>query len=270
MTSYKLCAEVRSRIAGIVKDRGYTAAEVAGLVGCHVTNVRAAVARMCSDGLLFTCRATGVNGTQHELWVFGDMAQRDAFYAECQRRSAEKQRQYHKEYQRRIRARRAERVRLARAQAAEVRKALKAQEREETERREAAEKAARVEQRRREAELRRAEVEQRKERARLDREAAAARKQREKAEAKKTRERLKAETKAAGALVFKGGTDSPKAVKPRGPAMLPGEPVIPPGVEVQRLENNLTPQVKVQGGFSSLPPGYYTMPASSWVKAVAA
>lgn len=112
--------------------------------------------------------------------------------------------------------------------------------------------------------LRAAEAEIAKKRARLDREAAAAETQRQKAEARSQMARLKAETKALGQLEKLKGTSSPKPAPARGPAMLPGDPIIPAGVTVQKLGNNLMPPTpKLQGGFSSLPPGVYALPPSS-------
>lgn len=94
-----------------------------------------------------------------------------------------------------------------------------------------------------------AEREQRKERQRLDREAKAAEKQREKAEAKKLKTRLKAETKAAGRLVFKGGTDSPK---PKKPAFADLPVVNPNGVKPVVIESKLRDRFAVDGKVPSV------------------
>lgn len=242
MTRIRFSTAARvEQVAAVLTPAGVTTAQIAEALGIKTDSrmsliMKAAVAAGAAFG---TFARVSQDKQTPEMVYFPTAADRDTFRAAYEvwreqrakeRRSgtdrARYQRNRGKEIARRSAARKeARELREANRLAAEMVRKAEREQRQAQRQAKAAEKAealAQAQQRRLEAEIRRAEAEQRKERARLNREAAAAQKQRAMAEAKKTKDRLKAETRAAGALVFKGGTDVQKVQKPRGPAFIDG------------------------------------------------
>lgn len=250
-----LSPEKRERIVSMLTDDGMPVRRIALAVDCCATNARTTISRLAKDGLIFTTRASTAEAPRSEVWAFPTAHARDVFRADRNAASAERVRLYQSAQSAARKAQRhAEgRSRSARSLAAEQRETRKTEER-------ANEKA-----------LRAAEAELAKLHARHEREAKAAEKQRLKAEAKTQREKLRTQTKALGMLPKPKGTATPPAPKPRGPAFLQG-PADESRAKVTKLPpppERFAPTAPV-GGFSSLPPGVYTMPASKWAEAVAA
>lgn len=225
MQSFKLGASTRARILAAVREAPTTVKALSQALGAHITNLRSTVARMGGSGEVFTCRARGEGHETHEVWVFADMAERDAFHAACEARTQELQRQHQARYRERNKALHAERARRARAQVA----AKKAEDK-------ARELAARLERAQAEKhaeDIRRAEREIARQKARQEREAAAAEKDRQRKAAKAAQLRLKAETKAAGKLAkLKAANPAPVRVTPAPRADLPI--IIPANVRITR------------------------------------
>lgn len=198
-----LSPEKQSRIVSMLTDEGMPVRRIIEAIGCNPANARTTVVNLAAQGRIFTVRTSTDEAPRSEVWCFPTPEARDRFKESRALASRERIREHHREQAAKRKAERhaCGRTRSARSLAAEEREAKKAQERA----------------------LRAAEAELAKQRARLDREAAAAQKQREKAEAKSQQKRLKAETKAAGAAIFKAGTSSPAPKRPQGPAHLAGE-----------------------------------------------
>lgn len=260
----KLGAEARARIVASVQVQGLPVRRIAEVIGAHATNVRSVVARLCADGLVFTCRVCASGKGRHEVWVFGDMAQRDAFHAECKARSAENQRRIRREYLQRNRELHNERARMARARASLVKADLR--QREAAARAERAKAALQeIERQRAAVAVRRAEREIAKQRERLAREARAAERARAQAEAKKTRERLKAETRAASQMAKASNTARPAPVR-IGPALRADGPIIiPEGLVIQRA-----PTPPDRWAVSNPAPVCNSRDCRAWAKAVTA
>lgn len=250
MPRYKLGAEMRARILDAVRVKPMPLLELADALNVHITNLRSTVAVMCSDGDLFTCRARGADREKHEVWAFADMAQRNAFAAECQARTDALQRRYQAEYRERVKATRAEHARRARAQVAE---------------RKAAERLARAQAEQKAREIRLAEREIAKQRERHESEAKTAEKARARAEAKKTQQRLKAETRAAGKLAKPDNTARPAPVRvapaPRNDAPI----IIPANVRITRA-----PSPPDRWAVSTAPSVISSSECRKWAKAVTA
>jgi hypothetical protein len=111
-----------------------------------------------------------------------------------------------------------------------------------------------------------AEREQAKRRARLEREAKAAANQREKAEAKKLKDRLKAETKAAGQLAKLKVTAvaAPRVVVPKGPAHIAGE------LDMSRAKITRAPTPPDRFTVTQAPSVVSSVQCRKWAEAVAA
>jgi hypothetical protein len=256
MHRYALGAEARANIVTICKAGGRPIADLAALLGAHVNNVRSVVARMSCDGDLFTCRVCAEGRQTHEVWVFSDMSARDAFHAQCERRSAQLQRRCQAEYRERNKALHAERARRARAQAAAARAEQKAQE-----------LAAKLEQaiaQKHAADIRRAERELARQKARQQREHAAAEKDRQRKAAKAAQLRLKAETKAAGMLGKPKGTASPAPAKVRGPAFVAGE------LDLSRARITKAPTPRGRYEVDAAPSVISSRECRAWAEAAAA
>lgn len=256
MQKFKLGAEARARILATVREKPTTVKALALMLGAHITNLRSTVARMGSDGDLFTCRARGEGHETHEVWVFADMAERNAFHAACEARTEELQRQYQAQYRERNKALHAERARRARAQAAALKAEVKAREQAARLERAKAEKHA--------ADIRRAEREIAQQKARQEREAAAAEKDRQRKAAKAAQLRLKAETKAAGKLVkLKPANAAPVRVTT---PLRPDLPiVVPAGLQIQRA-----PTPPDRWAVSNPAPVISSSECRAWAKAVTA
>lgn len=112
--------------------------------------------------------------------------------------------------------------------------------------------------------MRAAEKEIAKARARQEREAAAALKHRERIAAKTQQQRLKAETKAAGALGKQKGTASPTVAPVRGPAMLPGE------LDLSRAKITIAPTPPGRWASTDAPSVVSSRESRKWTEAVAA
>lgn len=239
--------EKQDRIVHMLTAEGMPVRRIVAALGCNVSNVRATVSSLAAQGRIFTARACTSEAKLHEVWAFPTAADRDRFAEERRLASALHVIEYRKaQAEKRKKARHAEgRSRSAMAIAAEAREAQKAVARAQA------------------AAMRLAEAEQRKERARLDREAKEAAKQREKAEAKKTQQLLKVETKAAGALVFKKGTD---VATPKKPAWADIPVNNPNGIEPTRYESNFRDRFAP----AVVPSVVNSRECRSWAEAVAA
>lgn len=247
MTRKALGPESVARIESLIAADGAAGIPIREIVarsGLHVCNVRMTVADLARELRAYTMHKPYKGA--HELWVYADAGARDCALAEVKRGAAERRTAYYAERNKRRLAERAAegRTKTARSQAAAQREAGKRA-------------------------MRAAQAEIAKAAARGEREAKAAAKQRDQASAKSQRARLRAETAAAGALIFKTGTASPAVKKPAW-ADIPA--FIPDGVEPVKLPNNLRDRFTVDEAppcFSSLRYGEYIAPAPAWLQGVA-
>jgi len=202
-----------AQIKPLLKPEGTTRKAISDAIGVHT---RSALSRIMdltvAKGAAFaTFARVSTTMKTAEMVYFPTAADRDAFRAaydagKPERDKARQQRRSRESYERHCGKIAAQR-KAEREAASAQREALKAAERE--------------------------LANQRK---RLDREARAAEKARAKVEAKKQQNRLKAETKAAGRLVFKAGTEVARSKKPTFAEL----PVLNPnGVEPKKIPSNL-------------------------------
>lgn len=208
---YLSADERRKQALQLITADGISSKQLAAAMGyAKSENAVRIVDALVFAGMVQTCRVRATDDPTTRSWVtmyFQTIEARDAFIARRAEQSAARRRQ-----RKMATAKRMPYYVKRDAQRKEAR-AAREKEREERKQMERAQAQA----------LRAAEAEQRKLRARLDREAKAAEKAREKAEAKTLRERLRAETKAAGQMTKQRGTASPPVAKPKGPAHLDGE-----------------------------------------------
>lgn len=227
----------RRRVLEVLPAEGAPLRVLSEKSGVHLSNVRTIASLLIGDGQVVGLRAGTGKNSKHELWLFPTVQTMETWYAE-----------WKAEVQRREKARQAGRL--------AVRCEL---------RRKARETDGRAERIAAAAEAR--EAKKRAKRAEAAEKAAA-----EKLERQATQKRLRKETAAAGAKVFKPGTTSPKPPKTAW-ADLPSS--IPEGLEIEMGECKLTARHEpkpdeVPPLFSSLRPGQYIAPAPAWLEAIAA
>lgn len=252
MTRARFSTEARmDQVAAVLTPTGITMAEIADALGIQGNSwISVVMSRAVKAGVAFRGQARVSDGIKSPEVVFFPSAEsRDSFMSAYLERQKEKRQAYwrDKAFRRKGRDRSAEIAKRSakRAEAAEQREANA---------------IARALERRR---IAIAEREQRNLRARLEREAKAAAKQREKAQAKKTKTRLKALTKAAGALVFKKGTET-AAAKPKGPAFIAGE------LDMSRAKITRGPDLPDRWAVSKVVPVVSSSECRPWAEAVAA
>lgn len=204
----------------------------------HICTFRGFVSDLEKAGLVATCRAK-VGTASHERWVFADVVARDLFAARHAQEVAER-RKLATQARDKLRAeqRKEERAKLARTEAY-------AAERAERQRIGEAIRAAKREAARQARDTARQAAKEAKERAAA---------------------RLREETRAAGLLAKLKGTATPTAKKQSGPAHLPGDPIIPVGLEIQRsapMRDRFAPGDDFQPLFSAHRPGVWVLPATT-------
>jgi len=221
----------RRRVLDAIPAKGAPLRELAQTSGVHISNVRMVAKLLAEEGQVFTMRAGTGEKSKAELWLFTTQTALDTFREAWLDEVASRQKARMDAKTEKRRAGRELAGRSMIAIAAERREARKRAEREQEE---------------------------------VRKEIAAA-------TLKRAQTKLKKETAAAGAEVFKAGTVN---AKPKKSAWEGLTAVIPDGLEAIELPCYLgnqfdTAPEEVPPLFSALRPGQYIAPASKWVEAVA-
>lgn len=217
--------QVLKRVQAAVPAEGLPLRTVSANSGVHISNVRSAVKVLAEKGVVFLTRAGTGEGRKHELWAFSDEKLLDRFDDQQSREAEARRVQAANE---RLGQRRAERAGDSHRSAV----SLAAQNRE-------------IERSRK-------------------REQAAVAKAKEDQERKSVQAKLRRQTKAAGAEVFKAGTVSQRPRK----VLHADLPVLNPnGVQPVKIPSQLRDRFAPDGAVQSV---ISSAQARPWAKAVAA
>jgi hypothetical protein len=221
----------RRRVSDAITPKGTTQRELSLSSGVHISNVRMIVRLLDTEGKVFTMRAGTGEGSKHEVWVFPTAQAREEFEDKWLDEVARRQKARLDAKAARRKSERESEGRSRIAIAAERREARKRVERER------AEESARL----------------------------------EKLKLESKQAKLRAETKAAGAMPKPRGTANPKPA-PRGPAYVQGVPDNS-NAKVTKLDGCPASRWDTTGAaklFSQGRYGEYPMPVSRWAEAAAA
>lgn len=232
----KITDNLLARFVAAIPAAGATLRQIAELASMHVSNARSVYRLLEGKGTIITMRAGTGEGSKHEVWCFTTPEAHEAFEDKWLDEKARRTKAQQDAKRERLRARR---------EAEQPQEPSKARS-EAAERREARKRAERAEQE--------------------------AKRQAEAEALKKAQQKLKRQTAAAGATVFKAGTVTPKPKKTAW-ADMPAknlDEIVPQRIECKVTTPYAVKPEEVPPLFSSLRPGQYIAPAPAWVEAIAA